>query len=200
MAPPKSYHARNAAMERFIEPLKRSVMSFADGVLSYQTPDLGSEASIVLNDVLTPTRLDKRAGFGEQLGVMAVLYVRMGVVDDKPSVTTIGYNHSLWVAGQETVSYHWHPANTPHVAFPHLHFNKGREHIPTGRVLLEDLFLAALEYGAKPRPRWKHCFIESYDAFESDATWGRATKEQNRVRADWLNRWDESGNPVDEGL
>lgn len=196
MASPNTPRARKTAMEQFMDPLRRATNKFVDGRLIYETPEVDADTSIILNKIEKPTTLPLRDGFGDSLEVLIQLYVRLSLVNGELRVTTVGYNHTLWVAGDEKLSYHWHPLNTPYVAFPHMHYDSGHEHIPTGRVLAEDIFLAALEFGARPKGGWKDCFVDAYEAFERDATWGGATE----VRSKWLSRWDDDGNPQGAGL
>lgn len=201
MASPNTPRARKAAIEQFVEPLRRATNKFVDGRLIYETPELGAEASIMLNNIEQPTMVPVRNGFQNKLKVLIQLSVKITEDSDGLRVTTVGYIHTLWVNGEEKLSYHWHPLATPAVAFPHLHYDKGHEHIPTGRVLVEDILLAALEFGAKPKPGWKNDVLEACEAFEADATWGKVNpKTGPLVRADWLNRWDDEGNPKGEGL
>ena len=196
MASPNTRRARKAAIEKFVEPLRVATNKFVDGRLIYETPEVGADASIILNKIEEPTVVSIRPGFTDPLTVLVQLYVRMSQNANSLQVTTVGYSHTLWVGGEEKLAYHWHPLQTEHVAFPHMHYQGGHEHIPTGRVLVEDIFVAALEFGAKPRAGWKDCFDDAYEAFETDATWGRSAK----VRANWLNRWDDDGNPKGDGL
>lgn len=64
------------------------------------------------------------------------------------------------------MAYHWHPEQTPHVAFPHLHLEAGagvrreeltRAHLPTGWVSLEAVLrLTITDFGTAPlRDDWQ---------------------------------------------
>ena len=91
-----------------------------------------------------------------------------------PKVTTDGWIHTLFAGGDEVLGYHWHPADTPGVQHPHFHYEHGKEHFPTGRILVEDALQAAVELGALPRDtsKWEAVRDMNRTAFLADATWG----------------------------
>jgi hypothetical protein len=73
--------------------------------------------------------------------------------------------------------YHWHPISISawHEVRPHLHcpaVPKG--HIPTGRVVIEDVLNLAVQHGAKPNNmrRWKELDKLNREKFARGATWG----------------------------
>ena len=186
-----SHHKRSEAMQQFAAPLKKSINCFVDGSLRVRVPEVGGISSINLNDATEPTSLRLRDGFSHSLGINITLSVRMCDKDGEPFVETLGYSHMLQVDGKERIRYDWHPQVG--VTFSHIHLVKGEEHIPTGRVLVEDLLIAALEFGAKPNDGWKQCLTSSYEAFLKTASWGQP--EKSRLET-WLDRWDDEGNPV----
>jgi len=68
-----------------------------------------------------------------------------------------------------------YPISKSHEMRPHLHcsaVNKG--HIPTGRVIIEDVLNLAVQHGAKPNSvtRWKELDKLNREKFARGATWG----------------------------
>lgn len=76
------------------------------------------------------------------------------------------------------VDYHWHPDDTPEKPFPHLHARQYacELHHPTGRVLIEDLLMLAVECGAIPldQDKWSRIQRKNKANFSLGATWGGA--------------------------
>jgi hypothetical protein len=83
---------------------------------------------------------------------------------------------------RELLAYHWHPATTARIAWPHLHMGPAagvrdellqRAHLPTGRVSFEDfLSLVIRDLGVKPRRRdWEQVLRQTQRAFERYRTW-----------------------------
>jgi hypothetical protein len=74
------------------------------------------------------------------------------------------------------VDYHWHLQQTPGIQFPHLHPGEplAGKHYPTGRVLIEDVLLFALECGAEPLDpaKWERVRKRNLENFAKGATWG----------------------------
>ena len=92
--------------------------------------------------------------------------------------TTQEYSYTLLnAAGQEVVSYHWHP-NDPGVSFPHLHIHQQaikRIHFPTSRVCIEDFILMLFrEFEIRPNvshAEYKRVLEQNKRNFEKWATW-----------------------------
>lgn len=99
-------------------------------------------------------------------------------------VQTTGYSHTLEdEAGQEIITYQWHPGGSSAINFPHLHIERGigaslgevhKYHIPTGRVSFEDVLkLAIREFKVEPqRDDWPEILHATQAAFEAWRTWG----------------------------
>lgn len=91
-------------------------------------------------------------------------------------VTTRGWMHTIYEDGREVFAYHWHPLSDSHVTVPHLHAHwaPDRLHVPTGRVLLEDLLRVAEDLGAEPddKDKWNAVDQENRESFARGATWG----------------------------
>lgn len=99
-------------------------------------------------------------------------------------VTSVGYFYALdAAAGQEIVSYHWHP-NGEGVTRrrPHLHLRGGAQirqpafekvHFPTERIALEDFVLFAIEeLGVAPRRTdWRETLRRGREAFAFARSW-----------------------------
>jgi hypothetical protein len=78
--------------------------------------------------------------------------------------------------GRSIGEFHWHPAITPEVQFPHVHVPSPilGKHFPTGRVLIEDILGFAVECGAEPYDpvKWEGIRSANVKNFELGATWG----------------------------
>jgi hypothetical protein len=104
--------------------------------------------------------------------------VKLDSPDREPwKVSTTGWIYVLKdAAGKEIIEFHWHPAITPMVPFPHLHTPEPSvwRHCPTGRVLIEDVLNLAVECGAEPTDpaKWDDVFRTNVENFGKGATWG----------------------------
>jgi hypothetical protein len=93
----------------------------------------------------------------------------------KFKVTTLGYGYRLWAAGEKTIDYHWHPFSDSHETRPHAHLPAfPRCHIPTGRVMIEDVLRLAVELGATPvdPAHWDEVDNLNRRNFALSASWG----------------------------
>ena len=98
-------------------------------------------------------------------------------------VTTTAYLHALEDSKQqEIIAYHWHPSQGSAFNFPHLHIGRGigadlgeihKNHIPTGRVALEELLRLAIgEFGVEARRAdWREVIDENQAEFERGRSW-----------------------------
>lgn len=97
-------------------------------------------------------------------------------------VSTVAYYYAIHDRkGREILAYHWHPAETRGVQYPHLHLGAGSEaiqtlssaHLPTGRIALEQvLHLLIGDFRVKPQRRdWERVLAETRTAFEKYRTW-----------------------------
>jgi hypothetical protein len=96
-------------------------------------------------------------------------------------VSMLGYAHSITDEyGAEIVTFHWQPAGR--IDFPHVHIgtialNDGglfdrRAHIPTGRVIVEQVLRFAIEeFGVDASDGWQQVFTEAQAYYEESRTW-----------------------------
>jgi hypothetical protein len=162
------------AAKAFQRPIQLAFGCFLDGRVQVTTYDVGKPGTLMLNSG-RPTAL-KGAG---SLSISSTIHYRIVEVETPaggsvPKVTTDGWIHTLFAGDDEILGYHWHPADTPDVQHPHFHYERGREHFPTGRILVEDVLQAAVELGALPRDatKWVEVRDANRAAFLVDATWG----------------------------
>jgi hypothetical protein len=89
-------------------------------------------------------------------------------------VHTTAWMYALEANDRPLVEYHWHPISNSHERLPHLHLEGGKTHLPTGRVLVEDVLRCAMQYGAIPRDeaRWRKIDADNRKKFSRGATWG----------------------------
>lgn len=173
------------AVQDFAGPLQRSLTAFANGKLTVGFVRADVPTTLVFNDVTRPTTL--RTEYG---AASVAVSVSLSVLPTSNSVTTLSWAHRVFVDSVERLFFHWHPSETPRIPFPHVHIDGGKPHIPTGRVLVEDVLLAAMEFGALPiASDWKDKLRSSVEVFQTSATWGTRAP----MREDWLSRWDHQG-------
>lgn len=127
------------------------------------------------------------------IGISVAIRYRISEDVEGFTITTAGWTHTLYLGDDEHLRYDYHPHDTPRITFPHVHIGGAKAHTPTGRILVEDLLILALEHGAKPRSRdWKARLTKSRDTFRSDCTWG--TLAGSGTDTHWLDRWDDDAN------
>jgi len=178
---------------QFAEPLQRALTAFAHGSLSAEVPAVGGQTTIVFNDH-TPTPL--RVADGPPVAISISLKIRLDDREGEPYVKTVGWSHAVFVDGVDRLRYDWHPFVTPLIPFPHVHIEDAKAHVPTGRILVEDVLVAALEYGALPLSKdWKDRLRTAKSAFEATAEWGISDSSTGEH---WLARWDDDGQVVDD--
>ena len=78
--------------------------------------------------------------------------------------------------------FHWHPASTPRLKWPHMHINGntydgdvGRVHFPTARVCIEDFIRILIrDFDVKPRlphAEWREILTRNKAAFVAQSSW-----------------------------
>lgn len=163
-----------AAVKAFVAPIKEALGLFASGNVTADSykPDVGGVLTFNGGEVV------KLRG-GNKVGLS--VSVRYCIVQtDEPGrgpwkVTTVGYMYELQLDGKTLYEYHWHPISASHEVRPHLHCSAvGKGHIPTGRVMIEDVLNLAVQHGAKPNnaTRWKELDRLNREKFARGASWG----------------------------
>jgi hypothetical protein len=163
-----------AAVKAFIEPIKSALGCFATGSVLADSYDPATEGILSLNGG-KPTKL--LGGAKVELSFSMRYWI---VESDAPGrgpwkVTTAGYMYELRQDGKTLYEYHWHPISESHETLPHLHCAKlGKLHVPTGRIMIEDVLKLAVSLGAKPRnaTSWRDIDGQNRKKFERGATWG----------------------------
>ncbi len=93
--------------------------------------------------------------------------------DDASCLTTVRWSHALFVDEADRVRYDWHPFVTSVIPFPHVHIDDAKAHLPPGPILLGDVLVASLEYGALPiSADCRSRLNDARTAFEATAEWG----------------------------
>lgn len=162
------------AVRAFVSPLQEALGCFADGKVT------ADSFSVEKSGVLTLNKSAHVPLFGGALVTLNVtLRYQIVQTDDELrgpwKVQTLDYWYDLRRAGHSVVEYHWHPLSGE--TRPHLHCTKIiKGHIPTGRVMIEDVLNLAIELGAKPRDadRWAELDRINRERFARGATWGAA--------------------------
>jgi hypothetical protein len=163
------------AVSAYRLPIQNVLSCFATGRLSVSNYNPAKPGVLTFNSG-NPTRLKGAAGLSFVCSQNYVIVPTNDAVR-KWKVHTTKYIYRL--IGRDNagiVDYHWHPDNTSDKAFPHLHAVQYscKLHHPTGRVLIEDLLVLAVECGAVPSDdaKWQRILKRNLTNFAKGATWG----------------------------
>jgi len=169
------------AVKAFTAPIQKALTCFADGHVAANSYKPGEEGVLQFNDA-DDVQLN---GAGRVCLIVSMRYQIVRQVDppeaSKPwKTSTTGWAYHLGKVHRGKVlpiaQFHWHPERTPGIPYPHVHIPTDAEkrHIPTGRVLLEDVLKLAIEAGAIPRDqaKWDDVLQENVGNFAKGATWG----------------------------
>lgn len=107
-------------------------------------------------------------------------------------VSTVGYVHSVYLDEELAVEFHWHPDDGSNIWYPHIHprlagsgRDRGGMHIPSGRVLVEDVLTFAHERGAVPlKDEWENIVSRNKERVAQEATWGAPLPQIYRTQSD----------------
>jgi hypothetical protein len=73
----------------------------------------------------------------------------------------------------ELFAFHWHP-DVFAASFPHVHVRGHPQHLPTGRVFLEDVLALSVEIGTEPRnDGWREVLAGNHRDLAQSQTWGQ---------------------------
>lgn len=162
-------------MGAYRKPIQNVLSCFAAGRLSVSNYDPAQSGVLTFNSA-RPTRLKGSSHLSFTCSQNYVI-VPSDDLDRKWKVHTTKYIYRL-IGPDDSgiVDYHWHPDNTVDKEFPHLHATQYscKLHHPTGRVLVEDLLLLAVECGAVPldEDKWQRILKKNLRDFAKGATWG----------------------------
>jgi hypothetical protein len=165
------------AVKAFAEPIQRALTCFAHGKVTADSYDPATEGVLRFN------RSEDVPLEGGKVAVSItmryqIVRARTIATPTKPwKVSTTGWIYAVTRQdGTKIVDFHWHPAITPLIPFPHLHApsEPDKRHFPTGRVLIEDVLVLAVECGAQPRDsaKWDKVREANVGNFGKAATWG----------------------------
>ncbi len=166
------------AVNAFVDPIKEAVGCFASCKVSFDVDEPETEGVLTFNEGgRVPFR---RAAGSKRVGLEALMRYR--IVEAAGSrgpwkVNTTAWVYDLYRDDQHLLSFHWHPISSSHYVLPHFHAKASRAyhrlHIPTGRVLFEDVLTLAEELGAAPkRSDWLAVCAKNRDNFALGASWG----------------------------
>ena len=106
-------------------------------------------------------------------------------------VSTLGYIHTVTLDEELFVEFHWHPDDGSNVWYPHIHprfagpgRDRGGIHIPSGRILIEDVLIFANERGATPlKDDWEAVVSRIKQRVAVESTWGARSSQIHRSQA-----------------
>ena len=162
------------AVKAFVAPIQAALGMFVVGKVTADSYKADQEGVLTLNngEVVALRGSNK-------LGLAVSMRYEIIAADDPArgpwKVTTTGYMYDLLLNETAQYEYHWHPISSSHEVRPHLHCSAvGKGHIPTGRVMIEDVLNLAFQHGAEPRneTRWKKLDKRNREMFARGATWG----------------------------
>jgi hypothetical protein len=163
-----------AAVKAFVAPIQDALGLFASGKVLVDTYKADTVGILTFNG----GEVVKLRG-GNKVGLSVSMQYQIVEVDDAErgpwKVSTVGYMYDLLLDGKALYEYHWHPISKSHEVRPHLHCSAVEKcHIPTGRIMIEDVLNLAIRYGAKPNAtkRWKELDQLNREKFARGATWG----------------------------
>ena len=172
------------AVENFRAPLTRALSCVTNEYLSVG----GGYHSAASPHVLTlgdggPVRLRGEAS-------LALLLSQQYRIVEEPGprgpwrVQTAGYIYALEMVkgefeGNELIAFHWHPQTG--LSFPHTHLGAAsgvrhealaKQHLPSGRVSIEEVLRLAIALGTEPlRKDWEDVLDETETAYEAVRSW-----------------------------
>ena len=107
-------------------------------------------------------------------------------------VSTLGYIHTVTLDEELFVDFHWHPDDGSNVWYPHIHprfagsgRDRGGIHIPSGRILIEDVLIFAHERGAMPlKDDWEAVVSRIKQRVAAESTGGARSSLIHRSQSD----------------
>lgn len=163
-----------AAVKAFVAPIQEALGLFASGKVLVDTYKADTVGILTFNS----GEVVKLRG-GNKVGLSVSMQYQIVEVDDAErgpwKVSTVGYMYDLLLDEKALYEYHWHPISKSHEVRPHLHCSAVEKcHIPTGRIMIEDVLNLAIRYGAKPNTTklWKELDQLNREKFARGATWG----------------------------
>ncbi len=131
-----------------------------------------------------PVKLQRKQGDPLFLSVTQTYRLDSRAGGFKATTTSYSYELSVKKDGklEIIVAFHWHPAKTAKLKWPHVHIrgntaegDLGRKHFPTARISVED-FLRFLirDFEVKPRLEyvlWKEILTRNKKEFVANASW-----------------------------
>lgn len=171
------------AVTHFVGPIRSATGCFLGaGEVTVDSEDPETEGVLTLNDA-KPVALPRIKGGTQRISVSISMRYRI-VRDPTPTrgpwkVSTSAWIYGLYENDRQMLAFHWHPESNSRVVTPHLHVHTStllrKRHVPTGRVLIEDVLALAVELGAAPRDAkaWARVTQRNRAAFLRGATWGQ---------------------------
>ena len=168
------------AVRNFVAPIERAIGSFVgEAEVTADSFDPGIEGRLELSPTPCPFELHHArapvlaVGFSQRYRI---------VEDDDPDrgpwkVHITAWYYTLFEAQTQIIGFHWHPDGSSRFTTPHAHVymteRLTNRHVPTGRVLIEDVLELAVELGAEPTDTaWSEQLEENRTRFLRGATWG----------------------------
>lgn len=167
------------AIRAFVDPIQNAISYWTiGGKITADSYDPKKPGVLVLNRGVDVPLLGKT---GMTFNI-SMNYVIVPTHESDPwKVSTTGWIYSL--RGEfGLLEFHWHPISESHWHRPHVHVDKSKHHVPTGRVLIEDVLLAAADRGAECRniEEWTQVVDTNFSNFALSATWGHTSPDPRR--------------------
>ena len=172
------------AVQHFLDPLQQALSCVTREVLSvrggyYASPVDDPQHRHVLTINNSPAVLGRDRRFAFRL-IQHYRVVEYEGAHGPWGVSIVAYYYTLEIpvpTRQEILGYHWHPQSRSDVTYPHLHLYEGtgvaqhnlsKAHLPTGRIVREDVLrLAITHFGIVPlRQDWETILEKTQGAFQ----------------------------------
>jgi hypothetical protein len=162
------------AVNAFVKPIQSALGQFASGKVTADVYKPGREGVLAFNNEEV-VKLSGSANIGLSVCMRYCITSIENAERGPWKVSTTAYMYALHIDDVELYAYHWHPFARSQEVRPHLHHPPaGKHHIPTGRVMIEDVLNLAIQLGATPSDmtRWEQLDKANREKFARGATWG----------------------------
>ncbi len=168
--------AEKEAFGNFRDMVQEAVSCFATARVIGSTKELDERGTLTANSGAEVPLTSAE----QPIAIAFFIHYTIRRINGQCKVSTDGYVHNVLLDGELAVEFHWHPSEGTRVWFPHVHprfagsgRDRGKMHIPSGRILIEDVLIFAHERGAQPRRAdWEEIVTRNKERIAKELTWG----------------------------
>ena len=173
------------AFREFRELIQEAISCFAHTRVAgtSQEPDGSSILTIHRGKRLTLEATQPKVGITGSISYK--IHRAVNTVHRQWRVPTLGYIHTVTLDEKLFVEFHWHPDDGSNVWCPHIHprfagsvRDRGGIHIPSGRILIEDVLIFVHERGTTPlKDDWEAVVSRIKQRVAGESTWGARSSQ-----------------------